>query len=185
MLFLITANTLGLNVGSGTAYADGRNYQNDPNNPSYITDLGTTVSKIFRYYQVSGNTFVQDTNNASGYTELDVSHYNLNGTITAVPGTGSNREWSLQRIFWYPNSATKGIVAYYGNKTYTSATEAAANLPYEPFFETENTKGEKILYIPYYHDKEIIRKIINLPKNRCNLRLFEIKLQTNFCQIGQ
>ena len=143
-LSIITTGTVSLNIGSGTAYADGRNYQNDPNNPSYISDSGTTVSKIFRYYQVSGTTFVQDTNNSSGYTDLDVANYNNNGTITAVPGSGSNKRWSLQRIYWYPNSATKGIVAYYGNATYASSTEAAANLPYEPFFEVENTKQNAV-----------------------------------------
>ena len=144
-LNIVPVNTLGLNVGSGTAWADGRNYQVDPNNPSYITDSGTAVSKIFRYYQVSGTTFVQDTNNASGYTTLDVTHYNNNGTLTDVPGNNvNNYEWTIQRIFWYPNSATKGIVAYYGNRTYTSSTEAAANVQFEPFVEVENTKQNAV-----------------------------------------
>jgi hypothetical protein len=144
-LEIMPTGTLGLNVGSGTAWADGRNYQVDPNNPSYITDSGTAVSKIFRYYQVSGTTFVQDTNNASGYTSLDVTHYNNNGTLTTVPGNnGNNYEWTVQRVFWYPNSATKGIVVYYGNRTYTSATEAAANVQYEPFVEVENTKQNAV-----------------------------------------
>jgi hypothetical protein len=144
-LEIVTTNTLGLNVASGTAWADGRNYQIDPNNPSYITDTGTAVSKIFRYHQISGTTFSLDTNNASGYTTLDVTHYNNNGTLTTVPGNNvNNYEWTIQRIFWYPNSATKGIVAYYGNRTYTSATDAAANVQYEPFVEIENTKQNAI-----------------------------------------
>lgn len=143
-LSIIPVNTLGLNVGSGTAWADGRNYQNNPNNPSYITDSGTNVSKIFRYYQISGNTFVQDTNNGLGYTTIDPTHYNLNGVLTSVPGTGSNRKWSIQRVFWYPNSATKGIVVYYGNKYYNSSTEAAANSQYEEFYEIDNTKQNAV-----------------------------------------
>lgn len=143
-LSIIPINTLSLNVGSGTAWADGRNYQNNPNNPSYITDSGTNVSKIFRYYQISGNTFVQDTNNGLGYTTIDPTHYNLNGVLTSVPGTGSNRKWSIQRVFWYPNSATKGIVVYYGNKYYNSSTEAAANSQYEEFYEIDNTKQNAV-----------------------------------------
>lgn len=144
-LTIIPTGTLGLNVGSGTAWADGRNYQTDPNNPSYISDPGTSVSKIFRYYQVSGTTFVQDTNNGLGYTTLDVTNYNNNGVITTVPGNNvNNYQWSIQRIFWYPNSATKGIVVYYGNRTYTSATEAAANVQFEPFVEVENTKQNAV-----------------------------------------
>jgi hypothetical protein len=111
--------------------------------PSYIVDPGTAVSKIFRYYQ-SGSGFVQDTNGGLGYTVIDPANYNLNGTLTAVPGGGSNRQWSIQRVFWYPNSATKGIVVYYGNATYESATVAIANLPFETFNEVENTKQNAI-----------------------------------------
>ena len=144
-LNIIPSGSLGLNVGSGTAFADGRNYQIDQNNPSYITDPGTTVSKIFRYYQ-SGSEFIQDTNNGAGYTVIDPLNYNPDGlgTLTAVPGTGSNRRWSIQRIFWYPNSATKGIVVYYGTQTYTNEIDAAANITYEQFQEVENTKQNAV-----------------------------------------
>jgi hypothetical protein len=143
-LNIIPINSLSLNISPGSAWADGRNYQNDPNNPSYITDTGTTVSKIFKYYQVSGNTFIQDTNNNLGYTTIDPTVYNLNGVLTTVPGNGSNRKWSIQRVFWYPNSATKGIVVYYGNKYYNTPTDAIASNPYEIFFEIENTKQNAI-----------------------------------------
>lgn len=139
------SSTGSLVIGSGTAFADGRNYQVDPNNPSYITDQGTNVSKIFRYYQ-SGSTFVQDTNNALGYLSIDPTNYNPNasGSLTPVPGTGANRQWTIQRVFWYPNSATKGIVVYYGNATYTTQADAIANLAYEPFNETPNTQQNAI-----------------------------------------
>ena len=143
-LNIVTTNTLSLNVESGTAWADGRNYQNDPSNPSYITDSGTAVSKIFRYYQVSGTTFVRDTNNNLGYTDIDPTLYNNNGVLTAVPGTGSGRQFTIQRVYWYPNSATKGIVVYYGNATYESLVSAEANLTYERFVEDENTKQNAI-----------------------------------------
>jgi hypothetical protein len=142
---LVTSSSLGLEVGNGIAFADGRNYQVDPNNPSYITDPGTNTSKIFRYYQ-SGSEFVQDTNGGLGYTVIDPANYNPgnSGSLQPVPGTGANRQWSIQRVFWYPNSATKGIVVYYGSSTYTSEIDAAANLPYEPFNEVENTKQNAI-----------------------------------------
>lgn len=139
-LNLITTGSLGLNVGSGTAFADGRNYQTDPNNPSYITDSGTAVSKIFRYYQVSGTTFVQDTNSGAGYSGIDPTKYVLNGVLTDVGG-----DYSIQRVFWYPNSATKGIVVYYGNAKYGTIREAIDNLNIETFNETENTKQNAVL----------------------------------------
>jgi len=134
------SSSLGLTIGGGTAFADGRNYQVDPNNPSYITDVGTTVSKIFRYYQ-SGSTFIQDTNAGAGYTVIDPANYNNNGTLTAVlPAT----PFTIQRIFWYPNSATKGIVVYYGNAQYASIADAAANINFETFSEVENTKQNAV-----------------------------------------
>jgi hypothetical protein len=142
-LTINTSGSLGLTVGSGTAFADGRNYQVDPNNPSYIIDPGTPVSKIFRYYQ-SGSEFIQDTNNGAGYNNIDPVNYNNSGSLTPVPGTGANRQFSIQRVFWYPNSATKGIVVYYGNRTYPTLTDAVANIPYEAFEEVENTKQNAV-----------------------------------------
>jgi hypothetical protein len=139
---IVPSSSLGLTIGSGTAFADGRNYQVNPNTPSYITDPGTAVSKIFRYYQ-SGSTFEQDTNGGLGYTVLDPANYNPGGTgvLTAIsPST----PWSNQRIFWYPNSATKGIVAYYGTAVYASQTDAIANLQYETFNETPNTQQNAV-----------------------------------------
>jgi hypothetical protein len=138
-LDMVPTGSLGLNVGSGTAWADGRNYQNDPNNPSYIIDPGTAVSKIFRYYQVSGTTFVQDTNNGAGYTTIDPTKYVNNGVLESVGG-----DYTIQRVFWYPNSATKGIVVYYGNDTYGTIREAIDNISIERFIEIENTKQNAI-----------------------------------------
>jgi hypothetical protein len=143
-LSILTSGSLGLSVSSGTAFADGRNYQNNPNSPSYIIDTGTNVSKIFRYYE-SGSTFVQDTNSALGYIHLDPTQYNNNGTLTTVSGNNvNNYQWTIQRIFWYPNSATKGIVAYYGNAQYVSEDLAKVGLSAESFNEVENTKQNAV-----------------------------------------
>lgn len=142
---ILTTGSLGLNIGSGTAFADGRNYQINPNMPSYVSDSGTTVSKIFRYYQ-SGSQFIEDTNNGLGYTTIDPTKYNPDGSgsLQTIPGMGANKEWTIQRVFWYPNSATKGIVVYYGTAAYPTATDAIANLPYELFLEVENTKQNAV-----------------------------------------
>ena len=138
---LLTSSSLGLTVAAGTAFADGRNYQTDPNNPSYITDPGTTVSKIFRYYQ-SGSAFVQDTNNALGFTGIDVTKYNLNGSGSLVNTSGG--KYYAYRVFWYPNSATKGIVVYYGLGEYNSLDIAQRDYQQEPFVETPNTQQNAI-----------------------------------------
>lgn len=138
---LSTSGSLGLTVGNGVAFSDGRNYQVDPNNPSYIVDAGTAVSKIFRYYQ-SGSDFVQDTSGSLGYTTLDSTKYNPNGAgvLTAV----SPSKFYVHRIFWYPNSATKGIVDYYGLDEYSTLDDAQSNYINESFVETPNTQQNAI-----------------------------------------
>jgi len=144
---IATSSSLGLTVGSGTSFADGANYPTDPNNPSYVNDPGTNVSKIFRYWQ-SGSDWVYDTNNGAGYTTIDPTLYASQSaggaTLTAVPGGGSNRQYSIQRVFWYPNSVSKAIVVYYGNATYTTQTDAVTNIAFEPFTEAPNTAANAI-----------------------------------------
>ena len=143
--FAQSGSTTGsLIVNNGTAWADGRNYQVDPNNPSYIIDVGTKVSKIFRYY-VSGSAPIQDTNAGLGYKSIDPTKYNSNGTLVSVSGTSTpTYHWTIQRVFYYPNSVTKGIVVYYGSAQYTTQADAVANIPYETFVETLNTQQNAI-----------------------------------------
>jgi len=136
-----TSGSRGVTVGSGSAFADGRNYQTDPNNPSYIVDPGTAVSKIFRYYQ-SGSSFVQDTNGGLGYTVIDPTQYNPGNGGVLAPVAGG--QYTVQRVFWYPNSTTKAVVVYYGNTTYNSISNALANYTNEVFNETENTKQNAV-----------------------------------------
>jgi hypothetical protein len=137
------SSTGSLVVGSGTAYAPGSSYITDPNNPSYAIDPGTNTSKIWRYYD-SGSGWVYDTNGGAGYATIDPTRYSLNGVLTAVPGTGINREWTNQRTYWFPNSAAKAIVVYYGNQPYATELEAIANINIEPFVEAPNTAANAI-----------------------------------------
>jgi hypothetical protein len=137
------SSTGGLVVSSGTAFADGTNYTIDPNNPSYVTDSGTTVSKIFRYHQ-TGSSWVYNTNNGLGYASIDPTQYSNNGVLSPVTGTGSNRKWSIQRVYWFPNSVAKAIVVYYGNAEYTTQADAIANLNIESFVEAPNTAANAV-----------------------------------------
>ena len=139
-LNIIKSGSLGLTVSSGEAFADGRNYEVDPNHPSHINDSGTTVSKIFRYYQ-SGSSYVQDTNGGIGYSGIDPTLYNLDGSGSLISVGGG---YSVQRVFWYPNSATKGIVVYYGNTLYDTIREALDNYQIENFRETPNTQQNAV-----------------------------------------
>jgi hypothetical protein len=137
------SSTGSLIVASGTAYSPGSNYTVDPNEPSYTTDSGTNVSKIFRYRQ-SGSTWVYDTNGGVGYTTIDPSQYSNNGVLTPVPTGVFQNRWSIQRVFYFPNSVAKAIVVYYGNAVYATQTDATSNIPYEPFVEAPNTAANAI-----------------------------------------
>jgi hypothetical protein len=137
------SSTGSLIVASGTAYAPGSNYTIDPNESYYTVDSGTNVSKIFRYHQ-SGSTWVYNTNAGAGFATIDPTQYSNNGVLTAVPGGGSNRQWSIQRVFYFPNSVTKAIVVYYGNATYTTEVDAIANISFESFVEAPNTAANAI-----------------------------------------
>ena len=135
------SSTGSLVVSSGTAFSDGANYAIDPNNPSYVTDNGTTTSKIFRYYQ-SGSDWVYNTNNGSGYPNLDPVYYNPGGLgVLDLVGTSN---YSLQRVYWYPNSVTKAIVVYYGNDRYGTLALAQTALATEQFSEALNTRANAI-----------------------------------------
>lgn len=133
------SSTGSLVVGSGTAYAPGANYTVDPNESYYVVDSGTNTSKIFRYYE-SGSSWVYLTNGGAGYGTIDPANYSNDGVLTAV-GAGN---WSVQRVFWYPNSVTKAIVVYYGNAIYPTEAEALSNIPFEEFTEAPNTAANAI-----------------------------------------
>jgi hypothetical protein len=134
------SSTGSLVITPGTAYSEGRNYTTDANNPSYVQDAGTNTSKIFRYYQ-SGSSFVYLTNGGAGFPTIDPSQYSLNGVLTPVP----SNNFSIQRVYYFPGGATKGIYVYYGNAIYTTLVDAVANIPYEQFAEAPNTAAGAVL----------------------------------------
>ena len=80
------------------------------------------------------------TNGGAGYGAIDPANYSNNGTLTSV-GAGS---WSIQRVFYFPNSVAKAIVVYYGNATYATEAEAIANINIESFVEAPNTAANAV-----------------------------------------
>jgi hypothetical protein len=133
------SSTGSLIVGSGTSYAPGANYTVDPNEPYYVVDSGTNVSKIFRYHQ-SGSTWIYNTNAGAGFTTIDPGRYSNNGVLATV----QPNDWSIQRVFWFPNSVAKAIVVYYGNQSYSTEADAIANISIESFVEAPNTSANAI-----------------------------------------
>jgi hypothetical protein len=132
-----SGSSLSLNRSSGVAYALGRNYINDANKPSLVTDSEYNAPNVFKYYK-SGSAFVTTT----GTNVLDPTNYNTPSTptgLSSVPGG----QYTIQRIFYFPNQINT-IGVYYGRETYNSISTALSNLPYEDFEENNNTLTQAI-----------------------------------------
>jgi len=138
------SSTGSLVLSGGVSFVEGRNYTVDPNNPSYITEVtGITTSKIYRYHQ-SGSGWVYNTNAGAGYPTIDPTQYSNNGTLTPV----AVNNWTIQRVFYFPNSATKALYIYYGNAEYANQAAALAAVSTETFNEAPNTAANA-LYVGY------------------------------------
>ena len=129
---------LSIQKTGGVSYREGANYNINPNHPSTVTENAITSSKIYRYY-MSGSTPIIDTGvSNAGYTTLDITKYNNNGTLTSLNGSFNN-QFTLQRVFWVPNSPTNAFIVYYGNAVYTTLLDAVNAVNTEAFTEAPNT----------------------------------------------
>ena len=143
-----SGSTLSIVKSGGSAYAEGKNYAVDPNSPNLVlpsSDGPVTVSKVFRQY-VSGSDSNQikiDTNGGVGFTEIDPNNYNPNNAGTLTPVTSG--KFTIQRVYWAPNSSTNAFWVYYGSGEYNSLAEAQAGIPSEIFQEGNNTIGATVL----------------------------------------
>ena len=139
-----SGSTLGLTKTGGDSYVEGRNYTSNPSSPDLVlstTDFALTGSKIYREY-VSGSTPVIDTGvGTAGYTTINPGQYNNNGTLASVP----NNNYSIQRVYWFPNSVNRALFVYYGTATYGSIASAQSGIADEIFIEGANTAGAAIL----------------------------------------
>jgi hypothetical protein len=138
-----SGSTLGLTKTGGDSYVEGRNYTSNPNSPDLVlstTDFALTGSKIYKEY-VSGSTPVIDTGvGAAGYTVIDPGLYNNNGTLASV----ASGQYTIQRVFWFPNSVNRALFVYYGTAVYNSIDVAQASIADEGFTEGANTAGAAI-----------------------------------------
>lgn len=124
---------LKLNRTSGTAFILGRNYPNDPNNPSVISDNAQTDCTFWRYYRgATAGSFVT----VLDQTAIDPENYDDGtGTLNTIP---SNKPFTIQRLFFFPGTPSV-LGVYYGRGIYASMAEAANNVTFEDFTEITNT----------------------------------------------
>lgn len=138
----ITANGANLSIdrAAGTAFAFGRNYTTDPNNPSIVTDNAKTVCAIHRYYSDGSTGHTKDTNAGAGYNFLDPTKYdNGSGTLQSM----NTAKFSVQRLYFFPTTPNV-VVAYYGKDFYSSIDEAEKSYLVEDFTEADNTASQAI-----------------------------------------
>lgn len=140
-----SGSTLSITKTNGDSYVEGRNYSSNPNIPNYIpssVDSAVTTTKIF-YEWVSGSDTYVDNNGGTGYTEIRPAFYNSNGIITAISPT--NNKYTIQRVYWFPKSATGALYVYYGSTIYTTLAAAVAAVSDEPnFIESTHTLSSAI-----------------------------------------
>jgi hypothetical protein len=138
--------TLSIIKDAGTSYREGANYTINANHPSTVVENSINTSKIYRYY-ISGSTPVIDTGvGNAGYTAIDSKNYvdTTTGQLALVGGA----YWSIQRVFWVPNSPTNAFIVYYGNDRYRSLVDATNARDSEPFIEAPNT-AQNAIFIGY------------------------------------
>ena len=138
--------TLAITKSAGDSYVEGRNYTTDPNSPSLI--LGSVEgaqlsSKIFRIYSDTSGTPTILNNGNLGYTDIEPGKYNP-GNLGVTSSVGSGK-FTIQRVFWFPNSVNKAFFVYYGTTEYATLDVAQSSIPTDFFVEGANTAGAAIL----------------------------------------
>ena len=128
-------SNLQLSRTSGVAFALGRNYSFDPDEPSLMDDSSATAPNIFYYYKESG-----DWVTTTGTNVINPNQYNEDGDGLS---TVNNNKWTIQRIFFFPKSPND-IGVYYGRQQYSTLADAQNNLQFEDFDEIDNTQQQAI-----------------------------------------
>ena len=138
LLTVNSGNTMRLDRGAGVSFAVGRNYSTDAEEPNLVSDSASTP--VFHRYSSTSTGFTKDDGAAgAGYTVIDPTKYDNNGTLTTVSGG----HYTVQRLFHFPNN-TNVIVAYYGKAEYATLDVAEKNYLLEDFQEAENTATQAI-----------------------------------------
>lgn len=141
-----SGTTLAITKSAGDSFVEGKNYDSDPDSPNLV--LGSVegaqlTSKIFRIYSNTSGTPTILTNGGSGFTDIDPTKYNP-GNLGVTSSVGSGK-FTIQRVFWFPNSVTKAFLVYYGTTEYATIDVAQSSIPTDFFVEGENTAGAAIL----------------------------------------
>lgn len=123
---VVSANgaNLSINVSAGGLFGSGINQDTDPTSPN---------EKIFGALTAPSVRMRTQTGNGSTSTSLDVTNYDLNGTVTVM----QNNKFQVMRIY---RLSSNNIVVQYGQAEYGSIADAVDGIAIEPFVELANVR---------------------------------------------
>jgi len=140
-----SGTTLAITKSAGDSLVEGRNYTTDPNSPNLV--LGSVegaqlTSKVFRIYSGTSGIPTILNNAGAGFTGIEPGKYNP-GNLGVTGSVGSGK-FTIQRVYWFPNSVNKAFFVYYGTTEYATIADAQSNIPTDLFVEANNTAGAAI-----------------------------------------
>jgi len=115
---------------AGYLYGLGINFYRDTLNPSAVYVTGNTTT-TFQYRTQTGGT-------TSNVTNIDVSNYDVNGTVTPITGTKATN----QRVYLLVNGQFR---VQYAQQTYQTLAAAVAGIATESFNVFSNFRDNGIL----------------------------------------
>ena len=135
----VTANgaNLSFNKSVGTTFDASFNAATTMNNPHITVNPAETPATFRNSTQISGS-------QGALVTTLDVTHYDVGGTITAVPNPVATA--TIQRIWLFGTGiATAQLALQYGQATYSTLAAAVAAVGTEPFIANPDYSGIAVL----------------------------------------
>lgn len=130
---VISANGANLNINKsgGSIFKHGVNFVTNPKDPHTLDLAGLTAPNTIRYRTQDGTEF-------SDTDTIDVNHYDVAGTRTAV-----SSGWTVQRVFLFSSNL---IRIQYGQATYSSKALGIASIGVESF-NLESNIAENGIFI--------------------------------------
>lgn len=142
----ISAYSTNLRVSraAGSVFSIGCNYESNQFDADSPNISAANPALLCRVYRNGSGGFVFDVNSGSYYTDIDPNKYDDgSGTLQTV----NNNQWSIQRLYFFPNNPND-IINYYGHAIYNSSNDAIAAIATESFSEATITL-ENAVFLGY------------------------------------
>ncbi len=137
-VYSFNGTNLLLNKSTGECFRMGGNYSNSKKDPNVITNVALT-GLTFRYrYQNGSGGF---TTSATSTSIIPGKYDNGTGTL----GTVSNNKWTIQRIYFDPDTSADSTLVFYGPAIYNSQSSALSNIFNEGFVKDPSLNSNYIL----------------------------------------